>query len=243
MRSKNTALTSKVTFRKYLMAESVALKEARWACSNLSSKDLEILLTDITHSNRKLALKAWNGNDATVPCGNARPFERPSLPVSIATSSSCSVTDDMVTGCPWCRRPVTIVTEDKKIIKCTSTSTSSMQHAYVSLLYGPKCHNYFFGALVLGWGLARYGGADIARILMHTSDVPAAYIHVLNAAGWNCHQVQYLNNVAHALFHNPWTSRFIDVFTKLRMLELDNFDKVLFLDLDMLVRPPKQKLQ
>ena len=61
-----------------------------------------------------------------------------------------------------------------------------MQHAYVSLLYGPKCHNYFFGALVLGWGLARYGGANIARILMHTADVPAAYIHVLNAAGWNC---------------------------------------------------------
>ena len=27
------------------------------------------------------------------------------------------------------------------------------RHAYATLLYGPQCHNYFLGALVLGEGL------------------------------------------------------------------------------------------
>ena len=42
--------------------------------------------------------------------------------------------------------------------------------------------------------------------------------------------------MARALFKNYWNSRFLSVFTKLRALEQIDYDKVLFLDLDILIR-------
>ena len=48
--------------------------------------------------------------------------------------------------------------------------------------------------------------------------------------------MEYLTKVAWSLFKNWKGSRFIDVFTKLRVLEQEDFEKVLFLDLDLLVR-------
>eukprot|EP00931_Biecheleriopsis_adriatica_P067057 TRINITY_DN41262_c0_g1_i1.p1 TRINITY_DN41262_c0_g1~~TRINITY_DN41262_c0_g1_i1.p1 ORF type:complete len:351 (-),score=78.15 TRINITY_DN41262_c0_g1_i1:193-1245(-) len=44
-------------------------------------------------------------------------------------------------------------------------------------------------------------------------------------------------------FHNWRRSRFIDVFTKLRALELDDFEKVLLLDLDILIREGSAPLE
>merc|ERR1711879_1055705 len=110
------------------------------------------------------------------------------------------------------------------------------RYAYVALIYGPSCHKYFLGALVLGWGLQQHGGKKAERVLLYTYDVPTQYREVLRAVGWTCRQVEYLSSVARVLFHNYRTSRFVDVFTKLRALELEEFEKVLCLDIDMLVR-------
>jgi len=88
----------------------------------------------------------------------------------------------------------------------------------------------------MGWGLLRHGGEGPTRVLLHTPDVPRQYVDMLSAVGWSCECVAYLGGVSSALFHNWRKSRFIDVFTKLRVLQLTAFDKVLFLDLDLLVR-------
>lgn len=149
--------------------------------------------------------------------------------------------NDAVTGCPWCRRPLKISTtphlhrvdESPMLV---DQNANRDRCAYTTLLYGPQCHEYFMGALVLGWGLRQYGGAVAHRVLLHTSDVPAPYLQALAASGWQCKEVPYLSSIARNLFHNYWKSRFIDVFTKLRALQLTEFDKVLLLDLDMLVR-------
>ena len=77
---------------------------------------------------------------------------------------------------------------------------------------------------------------------MHTPDVPKSYLRALAAAGWVCREVEYLSKVAWALFKNWQNSRFIDVFTKLRVLEQEDFEKVLFLDLDLLVRDGGESL-
>jgi len=217
------------------MAESPALEAARSHCSKLSSDELRSLLASYAEGGGTIALQAWFGNEAPVPWGSAGPPPSPSRP-AIPTATGCVTMDSMVTGCPWCRRPVSFIGGSDIIAPVAGGADTRC--AYVTLLYGPKCHTYFFGALVLGWGLSHHGGAGIARVLMHTSDVPSSYILALGAAGWHCHQVEYLSSVANALFHNPWKSRFIDVFTKLRLLQLESFEKVLFLDLDMLVRPP-----
>lgn len=117
--------------------------------------------------------------------------------------------------------------------------------AYVTLLYGPSCHEYFLGALVLGYGLLKYGGSigsasapAVDRVLLHTPDVPEAYLQALEMAGWTNTRVEYLSGVSRSYFHNWKTSRFVDVFTKLRALQLTQYKKIMLLDLDLLIRHP-----
>jgi len=71
---------------------------------------------------------------------------------------------------------------------------------------------------------------------MHTPDVPVVYTSLLAAMGWKCEPVEYLTEVSGSFFHNWRRSRFLDVFTKLRVLRLIDYEKVLMLDLDLLVR-------
>ncbi|CAK9042448.1 Uncharacterized protein R707 [Durusdinium trenchii] len=180
------------------------------------------------------ALEAWCDQDFS-PCGSAdRPRGR-SWAVPLHWTGA--VSEQNVTGCPWCRRPVAIAAQ----LAMDVPARDGNRYAYATLLYGPACHKYFLGALVLGEGLQRYG-SGITALLMHTPDVPKRYLEALSAAGWLCREVEYLSKVAWALFKNWQTSRFIDVFTKLRVLEQEDFDKVLFLDLDLLVRDGGESL-
>ncbi|CAK0828720.1 unnamed protein product [Prorocentrum cordatum] len=67
---------------------------------------------------------------------------------------------------------------------------------------------------------------------MHTSDVPADVLEALRRCGlWRLRQVEYLHG-SHALGNmENWHG----IFTKLRAFSLVEYEKVLFLDLDMLV--------
>ncbi|CAK0909082.1 unnamed protein product [Prorocentrum cordatum] len=69
---------------------------------------------------------------------------------------------------------------------------------------------------------------------MHTSDVPAAYLAALSAVGWELTEVEYVTDVSSRCFRS--SSRFFEVFTKLRVLQLKDLDLVLLLDTDLLVR-------
>ena len=148
--------------------------------------------------------------------------------------------DSSVVGCPWCRRPVALAAsvEPSQPSPCAKRTT---RHAYTTLLYGSECDKYFLGALVVAEGLRQFAKScaedHVPLLLMHTDDVPEAYVASLTKAGWVCKEVGYLyTGVARALFKNFRTSRFLSVFTKLRALEQVDFEKVLFLDLDILVR-------
>lgn len=193
-----------------------------------------------THFGVQVALEAWDAH-AKVPWGCApAPAQRSEPAVCRAgVAAKCDASAEAVTGCPWCRRPVSVVAAERSPDGSPASPSASLAAcAYVTLLYGPRCHSYFLGALVLGWGLKRHACADVSRLLLHTPDVPPAYVAALLASGWRCEQVEYISSVCSALFHNWRKSRFVDVFTKLRALQMTDLQKVLLLDLDLLVRAP-----
>ena len=144
---------------------------------------------------------------------------------------------NFIAGCPWCRRPVAVAATVDEPPKAAPSLTT--KHAYATLLYGKECDKYFLGALVVAEGLRQFanGREDVPLLLLHTWDVPKTYITSLSKAGWVCKEVGYLHKgVAKALFKKYYYSRFLSVFTKLRALQQMEFEKVLFLDLDILVR-------
>jgi hypothetical protein len=72
------------------------------------------------------------------------------------------------------------------------------------------------------------------RVLLHTDDVPAPYLEALGHL-WTLRQVQYLEGTKR--LYKKWNdSRFKAVFTKLQALSCTEYNKVLMLDLDMLIR-------
>eukprot|EP00927_Polykrikos_kofoidii_P029496 TRINITY_DN25504_c0_g1_i1.p1 TRINITY_DN25504_c0_g1~~TRINITY_DN25504_c0_g1_i1.p1 ORF type:complete len:1044 (+),score=174.76 TRINITY_DN25504_c0_g1_i1:63-3194(+) len=109
---------------------------------------------------------------------------------------------------------------------------SQQRCAYATLLYGDKVP-YFLGALVTGWSL-KATGSTVDRILLHTDDVPQAFEPILKQF-WKLRRVDYLEG-SQRMYKNYARSRFKAVFTKLQALSCTEYDKVLMLDLDMLIR-------
>mmetsp|Transcript_48844 Transcript_48844/g.139831 ORF Transcript_48844/g.139831 Transcript_48844/m.139831 type:complete len:454 (+) Transcript_48844:92-1453(+) len=208
-------------------APSPALAAALAHCAGLSADERLALASQLGLS---VALGAW-ADSGPVPPGSA-PVPPASRRVPVEWMGAPG--EEQVAGCPWCRRPVQVL----GLPRGAEAPVPAARRAYCAVLYGAECHSYFLGALVLGWGLLQYGGAP-ARVLLHTPDVPGVYVAALELAGWTCQEVQYLSNVAGSLFHNWRRSRFTDVFTKLRALQLTSFDRVMLLDLDILVRDPE----
>lgn len=141
-----------------------------------------------------------------------------------------------VFGCPWCRRPLELTPPHDS----TSTPVTRTSKAFCALLYGDTW-KYFFGALVLGWGL-RHEPYD--RVLVLTEDVSASKRTYLEKVGWKLHPVSYLNGaeeVSSNLFHGVWHTRFRSVFTKIQVLGLP-YDQVVLMDLDLVVRKPLKEL-
>lgn len=99
--------------------------------------------------------------------------------------------------------------------------------AYVSLLYGNS--NYFLGALLLGYSLYKTK-SPYDKVLLVTKDIPEQQINVLS---------QYFKIIK----INPIPcneqyikkDRFKDVFTKMQMFKLIQYDKIMMLDTDMLI--------
>lgn len=153
-----------------------------------------------------------------------------------------------VLGCPWCRRPVTVETCDVfedvaesfdeqqlQQNQLHASKTNNPKFAYTSVFYGTK-PQYFLGALVLGYSIK---DSPYDKVLLITKDVPKFYREKLETL-WRLVEVPYLSvsndQVSSTLYINSKRSRFGDVFTKLQVLTLVEYKKVVFLDLDMICR-------
>lgn len=77
-------------------------------------------------------------------------------------------------------------------------------------------------------------GSPHARVCLFTDDVPDAFIALLSQV-WECRRVAHINFVEQLGKYSP-EHRFARVFTKLRALELVDFEKILMLDIDTLVQ-------
>jgi len=111
---------------------------------------------------------------------------------------------------------------------------SPRSHAYSALIYG-DAPRLVLGALVLGYSLEATGTLH-DRVLLHTADVPQEALTLL-AAFWRLQEVPYIIS-APDLHNAPYEkARFKEVFTKLNILnpKVMPYDKVVFLDLDMVV--------
>lgn len=104
-----------------------------------------------------------------------------------------------------------------------------MKTAYVSVLCGGD--GYVPGIEVLGRSLVA-SGSRVPRVLLATADVTDAARSRLSAQGWQLRDVDAIASPDNdqALF-----PRFERVFTKLRVWELAEFDRVVLLDADTLV--------
>lgn len=105
-----------------------------------------------------------------------------------------------------------------------------MKRAYVTLVSGGD--TYLPGAQTLGRSLDETG-STIPRIVMVTPDVPSAVTRELAACGWDPCPVAPLANP------HPDSARLYPrfglSFTKLRVFDLADLDRVVFLDADTLV--------
>lgn len=145
--------------------------------------------------------------------------------------------------CPHCARDIAVAL--RRIARSRDDAGDNLAldtkkgcFAYVTLLYGSAV-DYVVGALVLGWTLAKpvlepERTACYRRVLLHTDDVPLEYLHLLSIF-WELRRVDYLTGST-AMYHDYGGSRFKEVFTKLQVLNQVEFDKVLMLDNDLIVR-------
>ncbi|KAF4676534.1 hypothetical protein FOL47_005970 [Perkinsus chesapeaki] len=137
--------------------------------------------------------------------------------------------------CPCCRKPVCIDvncrTREKDVTNPQKATDS--RYAYVTVLYGSK-PSYFLQALVCGWGLRSMNSCH-DLVLVHTKDVPMAYLKCLQQVFTRLHVVEYIT-CCKRLLAGEQSTRFDLVFTKLRCLELDQlgYDKIVLVDSDTL---------
>lgn len=102
--------------------------------------------------------------------------------------------------------------------------------AYVTVLYGNNI--YLTGALVLGYSLLKTKTTN-DRIIMVTPDVSSEYQKYLSEVFTHVIKIDYVK-VNTDIFEDANT-RFSNVFTKLECLSLISYDKIILLDLDMIV--------
>ena len=104
------------------------------------------------------------------------------------------------------------------------------RYAYAASLWGAN-PGFALGALVLGRALRR-SGVTHDLVLLHTADVPKSTCTLLSRV-WRLKLVDYID--ANAGLFRMKGGRFDGVFTKLHVLNLVEYEKVLMLDLDLAI--------
>lgn len=139
-------------------------------------------------------------------------------------------------SCPCCRRPVQIdfVAKEGHAAHVVGSTEAAAQgkNAYVINLWGSS-RAYVLGAMVLGHSL-RETGTKHSLVCLHTDEVPPGFIKLL-ARIWDCRLVEHVDACGNALSWPDNPERFEKVFTKLRGMSLVDFEKILVMDIDLLV--------
>ena len=170
------------------------------------------------------------------------------------------------TACPCCRRPLDVAvmaTERSSrgnVLQVNTTEPAdpdsaepqvtgpvqqeqgqSRRFAYCTAIWGASS-GYALGAAVLGWRLkelTKEGSNSPDRILLHTDDVPPNFLSVLSTV-WTLQQVPYIDGVEQLY---SWKGGAFDgVFTKVAAWSLTDYDKVLLLDIDLVILRSPEKL-
>ena len=119
---------------------------------------------------------------------------------------------------------------DKKIeFNQTRLQQEKSPYAYVALLMGDS--PYFLGALIFGYSLRTVSQYDV--VIMVTPDVPAKQKEILKEY-YIVIEIDFVQ-VDKALIKDYDTNRFRDVFTKLQCFKLTQYQKIIMIDIDMLV--------
>jgi len=103
--------------------------------------------------------------------------------------------------------------------------------AYAAVLWG-AAPGYILGAMVLARSLRTAARTRHDLVLLHTDSVPAAALRLLSRAGWRPREVEEVQGVSE--LYNHGEPRFQGVFTKLRVFELLEYEKVICMDIDTL---------
>ena len=103
------------------------------------------------------------------------------------------------------------------------------EYAYVTVLYGNNI--YLTGALVLGYSLARTK-TEFDRVILVTPDVSELYRGFLKKIYTHIISIEYIE-ANPSLFTEG--TRFREVFTKLSCIGLIQYQKIILLDIDMIV--------
>ncbi|CAJ1377921.1 unnamed protein product [Effrenium voratum] len=133
--------------------------------------------------------------------------------------------------CPCCKRPLDIQLAGPETPQLIHPEAKG-RFAYLICLWGSS-PEYIAGALVLGSSIQRTGSKH-DRVCMYTEDVPKEYIRLLSKF-WRCKCIDHVDAVLEQLSFPDREERFANVFTKLRGLGLTEYEKVLMMDIDLLV--------
>lgn len=101
-----------------------------------------------------------------------------------------------------------------------------MKYAYVNMLFGDNI--YYIGTLIFAISLYNTN-PKYDMILLHTNDVPKFKLDLLRPYYKEIIQINYIR------LPNIKRKRFVNIFTKLKIFTLYQYDKVLFMDNDMYV--------
>jgi len=105
------------------------------------------------------------------------------------------------------------------------------KYAWVALLH----YNtpYFLGAIMLAFSLKKVK-TKYDTLIMVTNDVPDNQIHALKKIYKKVMPINYVN-IDKNIIKDYESSRFKDVFTKLQCLKLIEYEKIIMIDIDILV--------
>ena len=131
--------------------------------------------------------------------------------------------------CPCCRRPLNVITGQMSEDGPSDVEGSLQRRfAYVAGLWGANA-GFALGALVLGHSLKRHCMMEgVDRVLLHTDDVPQSTLELLGNVWTTLKRVDYVYANSN-LFLSKGT-RFDDVFNKLHVFSLTDYDKVVMLE-------------
>ena len=142
---------------------------------------------------------------------------------AVNSSTACEVQSAPLTA-------AATATGKPEVAGCSVASTSGARYAYVAVLWGYDT-GFVLGALVLGAGL-RASGTKHDLVLLHTDDIPQSAVELLSKV-WRVRLVDFV--YADQKLFNTVGSRFEGVFTKMHVLALTEYAKIVVLDLDIAV--------